>query len=423
MKYSHDLKKVSQFEWKAPKYLSLWCGCAWLCSKTASCLPAGLQLVKLLQLTRMFLRRQTEWRKDGGRWGGRDGLSGDELTLFCHVPGCMFSAVTHLYQHLHQHQQPPGGAGGRAGAAQAGEEGRAPGGGAVWEVAPLFVSRVPVPAAAASERVTVAVFCFVFLYVIDVIMSPQELAGGVGGQRLQQQYGLHRRLLRGPVRGGRLRRQRRALWPDDRQTLHREGNPVPRNECDSTKKTKSRRTGFVLCLLLFSFFLFFVLFFSILFLIPDGPMFCDWHFNIFAPCLLTGNCTPATLFNLSQLVHCGCLWPNTTKYSKVFTCTQHVICFSCGIPPWWPECSALFCLYVWKKEKRGIFETAFTKKWIKIKVKRKHFFKQHFRLILSWQQLYRCIFLYYVLLGKYFFGCSTSTSTSIFFKWALSKLF
>lgn len=51
----------------------------------------------------------------------------------------------------------------------------------------------------------------------------QELAGGVSGQRLQQQHCIHRSLLRGPVCRGNLHHHRRTLWPDSLQTLNNKG--------------------------------------------------------------------------------------------------------------------------------------------------------------------------------------------------------
>lgn len=52
---------------------------------------------------------------------------------------------------------------------------------------------------------------------------PQELAGGVGGQRLQQQHGVRRSLLRRSVRRGHLPHHRGSLRPERGQIVHNKG--------------------------------------------------------------------------------------------------------------------------------------------------------------------------------------------------------
>lgn len=90
------------------------------------------------------------------------------------------------------------------------------------------------PGEAASERWQQVLSChmhkkFTSVCLQHVCLSDkgmfflQELAGRVGGQRLQQQHSVHSRLRRGPVCRGHLHGHRGALRSPGQQTLDSEG--------------------------------------------------------------------------------------------------------------------------------------------------------------------------------------------------------
>ena len=192
----------------------LWEKSCWYCCWVVCSLQcAGVQLVKVYDWQECVSR--AKWAFTLSEQGG--GMLTVYLIFFCDITGhCVHSAVTH-----HQHHQhfPSGGAWRRAGAAEAGEEGRA-GRGGIWEVWCFYVFFLEPSSVMSCTQSLVFPSACVFMWHGCTL---QELAGRVCGQRLQQQHSVHSRLLRGAVCRGHLHHHRRALWADDQQTLHDEG--------------------------------------------------------------------------------------------------------------------------------------------------------------------------------------------------------
>ena len=141
-------------------------------------------------------------------------------SLCCDITGhCVHAAVT--YHHHH----PSGGAGHRAGAAEAGEEGRARGGG-IWEV--TFYSSSQMISCQTENKLLSASSMNSFSWPRCFL---QELAGGVSGQWLQQQHSIHSSLFRGTLCRGHLHHHWRALWSDNKQALYSKGKRGQWWEC------------------------------------------------------------------------------------------------------------------------------------------------------------------------------------------------
>lgn len=195
---------------------SWWCCCWVVCSLQC----AGVLVVKVYDWQECVSR--AKWAFTLSEQGGGCCVRNMCPIFLCDITGhCVHSAVTH-HQHHHQHL-PSGGAGRRAGAAEAGEEGWA-GRGGVWEVCWCFFVFFFLSAWTKFCHVVYKITCFPSACVLMWHgCTLQELAGRVRGQRLQQQHSVHSCLLRGAVCRGHLHHHRRALWTDHQQTLHNEG--------------------------------------------------------------------------------------------------------------------------------------------------------------------------------------------------------
>lgn len=150
---------------------SWWCCCWVVCSLQC----AGVLLVKVYDWQECVSR--AKWAFTLSEQGGGCCVRNMCPIFLCDITGhCVHSAVTH-HQHHHQHL-PSGGAGRRAGAAEAGEEGWA-GRGGVWEVCWCFFVFFFLSAWTKFCHVVYKITCFSFSMCVNVT---RVYFAGVGRQ-------------------------------------------------------------------------------------------------------------------------------------------------------------------------------------------------------------------------------------------------